>query len=173
MGADGTSPTNTWNYRTKRHKAIKHNFYNTSLDTIVLQSGFKYIHNLQIYNHRDPRLNKRKKGRHFTTSTLLPMHNRSDRSIQPVRPACMNPLHEYRSDRSNKNWGVALPSRKRATRRLPDLRVSIHHFPPLCISADKFDAAGAEINVGVPWNKLMVQQPWATNTQQNLPDQWV
>ena len=92
----------------------------------------------------------------------------------------MNPLLEYRSDRStdradrsNKNGGATLPSRNRATRRLPDLRVSIHHFPPLRISADKFDAAGAEIDVWVPEIKYGGNKPWATNTQQDLPDQWV
>ena len=85
----------------------------------------------------------------------------------------MNPLFEYRSDRSNKNWGATLPSLNRATRRLPDLRVSIHHFPPLRISADEFDAVGAEISVRVSWNKFGGNKPWATNTQQDLLDQWV
>ena len=28
-------------------------------------------------------------------------------------------------------------------------RVSLHHFPPLCISADEFNAAGAETDVRV------------------------
>ena len=36
--------------------------------------------------------------------------------------------------------------------------VSIHHFPPLRISADEFDAAGTEINVRVSCNKNWWQQ---------------
>ena len=44
---------------------------------------------------------------------------------------------------------AAHPALKCATRQIPNLRVSLHHFPPLCISADKFDAAGAEIDVWV------------------------
>ena len=37
--------------------------------------------------------------------------------------------------------------------------VSIHHFPPLCISADKLDAAGAEIHVGCPEIKCSGNKP--------------
>ena len=48
---------------------------------------------------------------------------------------------------------AAHPALKCATRQIPNLRVSIQHFPPLCISADEFDAAGAEINVRVSCNK--------------------
>ena len=39
---------------------------------------------------------------------------------------------------------------KCATQQLSNLGVSIHDFPPLCIPADKFDAAGAKIHVWVP-----------------------
>ena len=53
---------------------------------------------------------------------------------------------------------AAHPALKCATRQIPNLMVSIHHFPPLRISADEFDAAGAEINVRVSCNKNWWQQ---------------
>ena len=53
---------------------------------------------------------------------------------------------------------AAHPALKCATRQIPNLRVSIHHFPPLRISADEFDAAGAEINVRMSCNKNWWQQ---------------
>ena len=36
---------------------------------------------------------------------------------------------------------------KCATRRLPNLRVSLHDLPPLCIPADELDTTGAEVDV--------------------------
>ena len=54
----------------------------------------------------------------------------------PVRPVCA------------KQKGCTL-SPKYTTRQSPSLRVSLHHFPPLYISADKFNTAGAEIDVQV------------------------
>ena len=53
---------------------------------------------------------------------------------------------------------AAHPALKCATCQIPNLRVSLHHFPPLCISADEFDAAGAEVNVRVSCNKNVCQQ---------------
>ena len=54
-----------------------------------------------------------------------------------------------RSDRSQQNRGAAHSAPKGATRQNSSLGVSLHHFPPLCISADKFNAAWAEIHVRV------------------------
>ena len=62
---------------------------------------------------------------------------------------------------------------KCATRRLPNLRVSLHDLPPLCIPADELDTTGAEVDVLGSWNNLGSNKPWASNTQQDLPDQWV
>ena len=77
------------------------------------------------------------------------------------------------SDRSQQNRGAAHSGPKGATRQNSSLGVSLHHFPPPCISADKFNTVGAEIHVRVSWNKLDSNKPWATNTQQDLPDQWL
>ena len=55
--------------------------------------------------------------------------------------------HTARSDRSSQNRGVAHTALKGATRQLPSLGVSLHHFPPLCISADELDTTGAEVNI--------------------------
>ena len=98
---------------------------------------------------------------YFTGSVLTP----------PVRPVRLNgqtgatwpnpttgqtgPLTDQTG--RNKTEGCTL-CLKYATRQIPDLRVSIHHFPPLCISADEFDAAEAEVNVRVSCNKNMWQQ---------------
>ena len=55
--------------------------------------------------------------------------------------------HTDRLDRSSQNRGVAHTALKGATRQLHSLGVSLHHFPPLCISADELDTAGAEVNI--------------------------
>ena len=55
--------------------------------------------------------------------------------------------HTDRSDRSSQNRGVAHTALKGAIRQLPSLGVSLHHFPPLCISADELDTTGAEVNI--------------------------
>ena len=99
------------------------------------------------------------------TPLVQPLHHRSDRCTPLVRLVCMGALRIHRSDRcadrsdrSQQNWQGAHPAHRCATRQDSNLGVSIHHFPPICISADKFDAAGAEIHVRVPWNKNMWQQ---------------
>ena len=63
-----------------------------------------------------------------------------------------------RSDRYQQNREAAHSAHGCATRQPSSLGVSLHHLPPLCISADKFDAAGAEIDVLVPCNKNLWQQ---------------
>ena len=83
--------------------------------------------------------------------SVLPLPNRSDRFLQPVRPVCMETLREHRSDRytdrSGKKQRAAHLALKCATRRLPNLRVSLHDLPPLCIPADELDTTGAEVDV--------------------------
>ena len=118
------------------------------------------LHKLQVLQPLRPELEWKWKRLHFTTSTPLPKHNQSDRFLQPVRPACKIPLREYRSDRSTdrsdwsqQNCQGAHPAHRCVTRQTSNLGVSIHHFPPLCISADEFDAAGTEVNVRVSCNK--------------------
>ena len=65
-----------------------------------------------------------------------------------VRLQLPDPHHwSDRSDRSSQYRGVAHTALKGATRQLPSLGVSLHHFPPLCISADELDTAGAEVNI--------------------------
>ena len=73
---------------------------------------------------------------------------------QPVRPVFHYLIHTTgqtghidRSDRSSQNRGVAHTALKGATQQLPSLGVSLHHFPPLCISADELDTTGAEVNI--------------------------
>jgi hypothetical protein len=73
-------------------------------------------------------------------------------NFTPPYPACTQdrlplPDPHHRSDRSSQNRGVAHTALKGATRQLPSLGVSLHHFPPLCISADKLDTAGAEVKI--------------------------
>ena len=99
----------------------------------------------------------------------------------PVRPVTLTgqtglhgPTLDYRSDRSWQNRGAARSAHKGATRQLSSLGVSLHHLPPLCIPADEHDTAGAEVDVWVSWNIFLCgNKPWATNTPQDLPDQWV
>ena len=64
-----------------------------------------------------------------------------------------------RSDRSQQNRGAAHSAPKGATRQNSSLGVSLHHFPPLCISTDKFNTSGAEIHIRVSWNKLDRNKP--------------
>ena len=51
-----------------------------------------------------------KKKRTYNYMSVLPLPNRSDRFLQPVRPVCMETLREHRSDRytdrSGKNRGL-------------------------------------------------------------------
>ena len=58
------------------------------------------------------------------------------------------------------------------TRQSPSLRASLLDLPPLCIPADEFNTAGTEVNVGCP-EIIVATNPEYTNTQQDLPDQWV
>ena len=88
------------------------------------------------------------------------MHNRSDRLQEnPANTGQTGPLTGQTGPTKSEGCNSAL---KCATRQLSNLGVSIHDFPPLCIPADKFDAAGAEIHICLPWNKSMV----ATNPEQ-------
>ena len=109
---------------------------------------------------------------HYTTGQTG-SSNRSDRSVWRPPRSHRSDRSTDRSDRSNQNRLVAPSARKCATQQTPSLRISIHHFPLLCITADKFDTAGAEIHVRVSWNDLGSNKSWAINTQQDLPDQWV
>ena len=93
--------------------------------------------------------------KHTTTLafTSLPLHDRSDRFSQPIRPVTYPEASTGqtgptdRSDRSTQNRGAAHSTLQCATQQLPSLGVSLHHLPPLYIPADEFDTAGAEVNV--------------------------
>ena len=65
-----------------------------------------------------------------------------------------------RSDRSAQNREAEHSALECTTRQSPSLRVSLHNFPPLCISADEFNAVGAEIDVRVSWNNNCGNKPW-------------
>ena len=55
-----------------------------------------------------------------------------------------------RSDRSAQNREAEHSALECTTRQSPNLRVSLHHLPPLCIPADELDTAGAEVDVREP-----------------------
>ena len=65
-----------------------------------------------------------------------------------------------RSDRSAQNRKPEHTALKYTTRQILNLRVSLHHLPPLCIPADELDTAGAEVDVRVPWNNNCGNKPW-------------
>ena len=100
---------------------------------------------------------KWKRSYNPTTTLVQLLFNRSDRFSQPVRPialglpkpTCQTGPSDC-SDRSKQNRGAAHTVLKCATRPHPNLRVSLHHLPPLCILADELDTAGAEVDVRVP-----------------------
>ena len=143
-----------------------------SLDTIVLQRGSNTYIIYKFCNHRNPRLNKRKTDRHFTTSTLLPTHNRSDRSIQPVRPACtpawipVRPVQQKLRGRTplTQTCNSSTPWSKGLDPPLPTP-------PHLC--GWIWRSRGRKSTSGCPVIQFGGNKPWATNTQQDLPDQWV
>ena len=54
-----------------------------------------------------------------------------------------------RSDQSVQNRQAAHLALKCTTQEVPNLRVSLHDLPPLCIPANELDTAGAEIHVRV------------------------
>ena len=83
-------------------------------------------------------------------------------NFTPTYPACTQPvipvpttdqtgchclIHTTGQTGPRKTEGVAHTALKGATRQLPSLGVSLHHFPPLCISADELDTAEAEVNI--------------------------
>ena len=76
-----------------------------------------------------------------------------------------------RSDRSPQNRGAAHSARKCATRRLPSLLVSIHH--PTASRRINLTQQGQKSTSRCPEIKIGGNKPWATNTPQDLPDQWV
>ena len=54
---------------------------------------------------------------------------------------------DYRSDRSKQNREAAHTALKHATNRLPNLRVSLHYLPALCVPTDELDTAGTEVDI--------------------------
>jgi len=92
--------------------------------------------------------------KHTTTLafTSLPLHDRSDRFSQPIRPVTYPEASTGqtgptdRSDRSTQNRGAAHSTLQCATQQLPSLG-TFHHLPHLCIPADELDTAGAEVNI--------------------------
>ena len=94
------------------------------------------------------------------TSILTITSYDPSRPVGPVHPTGRTGRHHSaaatgqtgptgRSDRSAQNREAEHYALECATRQSPNLRVSLHHLPPLCISADEFNAAGAEIDVQV------------------------
>ena len=81
----------------------------------------------------------------YSTLSCLHPTGQTGSFNRSVRLPLPDPHH--RSDRSSQNRGVAHTTLKGATRQLPSLGVSLHHFPPLCISADELNTVGAEVNI--------------------------
>ena len=85
--------------------------------------------------------------------------NRSDRSALPAdSTGQIGPTD--RSERSVQNKKAEHSALKCSTRKSPNLRVSLHHLPPLCIPADELDTAGAEVHVWVSCNKNVGNKSW-------------
>ena len=101
--------------------------------------------------------------------SVLPLPNRSDRFLQPVRPVpptgqtglhgnhARTPVRPVRPVQQKQR--AAHLALKCATRRLPNLRVSLHDLPPLCIPADELDTTGAEVDVLGSRNNLGSNKP--------------
>ena len=88
-------------------------------------------------------------------------------SSDPSQP--VGPVHPTGRHHSAASTGQTGPRKNReaehsalecTTRQSPNLRVSLHHLPPLCIPADELDTAGAEVDVRVPWNNNCGNKPW-------------
>jgi len=92
------------------------------------------------------------------TTTLAHISSDPSRPVRPVLPTGRTGQHYLPTLPVRlvcaKQGGCTL-SPKCTTRQSPSLRVSLHHFPPLCISADEFNIAGAEIDVRVSLRLLI------------------
>ena len=72
--------------------------------------------------------------------------NRSDRSALLADSTSQTGPTGW-SDRSAQNREAEHSALKCSTRKSPNLRVSLHHLPPLCIPADELDAARTEVDI--------------------------
>ena len=104
------------------------------------------------------------------TSILTITSSDPSRPVGPVHPTGRTGRHHTaastgqtgptgRSDRSAQNREAEYSALECTTQQSPNLRVSLHHLPPLCIPADELDTAGAEVNVWVSW-KNCDNKPW-------------
>ena len=139
------------------------------LERYVLQTELKFTHDSIIYktyNIVNRSLNKEK-----STTTLAFTSSEFSWPVRPVYPTSWTGLLSSeastgqtgptnRSDRSMQNRKTEHSALKGSTQKSPNLRVSLHHLPPLCISADEFNAVGAEIDVRVSWNNNCGNKPW-------------
>ena len=67
--------------------------------------------------------------------------------VGPVGTTPPTPPVTDRSDRSAQNRKAEHSVLECTTQQSPNLRVSLHHLPPLRIPADELDTAGAEVDV--------------------------
>ena len=106
----------------------------------------------------------------YPTTMLADISSDPPRPVGPVHPTGRTGrLHAAdstgqtgstdRSDRSAQNRQAAHLALKCTTREVPNLRVSLHDLPPLCIPADELDTAGAEIHVRVSCNNKYGNKP--------------
>ena len=77
-----------------------------------------------------------------------------------------------RSDRSAQNRKAAHLALKCTTREVPNLRVSLHDLPPLCIPRMNLTQQGQKSTSGCP-EIIVATNSEYTNTQQVLPVYWV
>ena len=84
------------------------------------------------------------------TTTLAYISFDPPRPVGPVHPTGRHPAANStgqtgptdRSDQSTQNRKAAHSAHKCTTQQRPNLRVSLHDLPPLCIPADELDTAG-------------------------------
>ena len=104
------------------------------------------------------------------TSILTITSYDPSRPVGPVPPSGKTSRHRSaastgqtgptgRSDRSAQNWEAEHSALECTTQQSPNLRVSLHHLPPLCIPADELDTVGAEVNIWMVWNNCG-NKPW-------------
>ena len=95
------------------------------------------------------------------TSIITTTSSDPSRPVGPVHPTGWTGRHHSaaatgqtgptgRSDRSAQNREAEHSALECTTQQSPNLSVSLHHLPPLCIPADELDTAGAEVDVRVP-----------------------
>ena len=86
------------------------------------------------------------------------------RPVGPVHPTGRTGRHHSAASTDQtgprKNREAGHSALECTTQQSPNLRVSLHHLPALCIPVDELDTAGAEVNVRVSCNNKYGNKPW-------------